>query len=60
MTPNESDPTPSEPETEEPANPSDKKLRFLLSCRPGETWPEFKARVIRAAREAGLLESSPA
>ena len=41
----------------EAASKTGHQLKFLLSVKPGETWSEFKLRVIQAARESGLLKS---
>jgi hypothetical protein len=36
-------------------SPQKRELKFLLSIKPGETFDEFKERVIEALRVNGML-----
>jgi hypothetical protein len=48
-----------EPSEAKPPNKPGRKLLFLLSIKPGETWKQFKERVISTAYETGLLKKKP-
>ena len=40
------------------ADQTGKKILFLLSIKPGETWEQFKERVVTTAHETGFLKRS--